>query len=148
MFPSPWLAQAGTSAEQAGNRRKRDVLAFFGQGGSATKISAKTLTRHGFEKESHGSGGRVLLTGPPSGYAAGVLSVTGADLGYRPTPLAAGGRGGAVSLGSSPARLRGRTPYGAPNPSSVNRHFWRGKRSIESPCRQMAFWGGVCKLET
>lgn len=105
MFPSPWLAQAGTSAEQAGNRRKRDVLAFFGQGGSATKISAKTLTRHGFEKESHGSGGRVLLTGPPSGYAAGVLSVTGADLGYRPTPLAAGG-GGSFS-GKLPGTAKG-----------------------------------------
>lgn len=51
MFPSPWLARAGTSAEQAGNRGKRDVLAFFGQGGPATKISAQTPTVPGFERE-------------------------------------------------------------------------------------------------
>lgn len=143
MFPSPWRTRAGTPAEQAANRRETS-LPFFGQRGSATKISAKNLTMRGFEKESHRSGVRVLLPGPPSGDVAGVLSMTRAELGHRPTPSAE-----SSFSGKHPSAAKGMGALRRPHPKLCEHDFFlEGEEESRLSLQTDGIFGSVCKLET
>lgn len=71
-FLSPWLTQAGTSAEQARSTRKKRPCLFGQRGGSATKVFSKPLTTF-LKKRGHRSEFRVILTGPPQDAWPGVL---------------------------------------------------------------------------